>query len=118
MPEISGWMLAWATVPDTPIVAGAVLLGGGVLGAMFFGGLWWTIQRGAVSAVPGRWFLGSLVLRTAVVLAGFYVLGAGQPLRLGLCLLGFWLARVVVLRATRPASAALCPSAYREPPCA
>jgi F1F0 ATPase subunit 2 len=118
MPDINSWMQAWAATADTPIVAGAVLLGGGALGAVFFGGLWWTVQRGAVSAVPGRWFLGSLVLRTAVVLAGFYVLGAGQPLRLGLCLLGFWLARVIVLRVTRPATAALAPSTSREPPCA
>lgn len=78
------------------------LLAGAALGAIFFGGLWWTVQRGAASTIPARWFLGSLVLRTAIVLVGFYLVGAGQPVRLGLCLLGFVLARAVVLRITRP----------------
>ena len=82
------------------------MLAGAALGAVFFGGLWWTVQRGAASPAPARWFLGSLVVRTAIVLAGFYVVGAGQPVRLGLCLLGFVLARAIVLRATRPTPAA------------
>ena len=84
------------------VVGWAVALGvGAVLGAVFFGGLWWTVQRGAVSASPGRWFLGSFVLRSAIVLAGFYAVGADQPARLGLCLLGFLLARLAVVRLTR-----------------
>jgi F1F0 ATPase subunit 2 len=88
-------------------VGWAVALGvGAVLGAVFFGGLWWTVQRGAVSASPGRWFLGSFVLRSALVVAGFYAVGADQPLRLGLCLLGFLLARFAVLRLTRGAPCA------------
>lgn len=90
----------------------AALLAGGMLGGVFFGGLWWTVRRGALSPTPARWFLGSLVLRAAIVLAGFYAVGAGQPGRLGLCLLGFLLARAIVLRATRPTAAAM------EPPCA
>jgi len=90
----------------------AALLAGGVLGGAFFGGLWWTVRRGALSPTPARWFLGSLVLRTAIVLAGFYAVGAGQPVRLGLCLLGFLLARAIVLRATRATVA------VAGPPCA
>ncbi len=88
------------------------LLVGGLLGGVFFGGLWWTVQRAARSAAPARWFLGSLVVRTVVVLAGFYAVGGGQAARLGLCLLGFVLARAIVLRATRP------PAAVVGPPCA
>jgi len=105
---------------DAAVWSGA-LLAGAVLGAVFFGGLWWTVQQGAASAVPARWFLGSLVLRTAFVLAGFHVVGAGQPGRLGLCLLGFLLARAVVLRCTRPRPAAVAPPANgtkEAPPCA
>lgn len=112
------WAAAWAAAPESPVVAGAVMLAGAALGAVFFGGLWWTVQRGAASAAPGRWFLGSLVLRTAIVLAGFYVVGAGQPVRLGLCLLGFLLARAIVLRTTRPTPAAPAPPVSRAPPCA
>jgi F1F0 ATPase subunit 2 len=65
-----------------------------------------------VSPTPARWFIGSLVLRTTTVLAGFYAVGAGQPALMGLCLLGFLVARAVVLRATRPGTGT------REPPCA
>ena len=93
-------------------VWGVALLAGGLLGGVFFGGLWWTVQHAAVSATPARWFVGSLVVRTALVLVGFYAVGAGQPLRLGLCLLGFVLARAIVLRFTRPSAAAM------GPPCA
>lgn len=90
----------------------AALLAGALLGGVFFGGLWWTVQHAAVSATPARWFLGSLVARIAIVLAGFYAFGAGQPLRLALCLLGFVLARALVLRVTRPRAAGM------GPPCA
>ncbi len=83
------------------------LLAGTALGTVFFGGLWWTVRRGATSVRPARWFLVSMVLRTALVLAGFYAVGAGQPLRLALCLLGFVLARSLVLRLTRPATSTL-----------
>ena len=102
MPEYTGGPWVWL----------GALLAGGALGAAFFGGLWWTVRRGAASATPARWFVGSLVVRTAAVLAGFYAVGAGQPVRMGLCLLGFLLARAAVVRATRPISAAM------EPPCA
>ena len=87
----------------------AALLAGGLLGGVFFGGLWWTVRRGASSPTPARWFLGSLAVRTAIVLAGFHAVGAGQPLRLGLCLVGFLLARTIVLRVTRPTAAAIGP---------
>jgi F1F0 ATPase subunit 2 len=101
-----------------PLVWAAALLAGVTLGVIFFGGLWWTVRRCAYSLAPTRWFLGSLVLRTAIVLAGFYAVGAGQPLRLGLCLLGFLLARAIVLRATRPTLATQAPSTSGAPPCA
>jgi F1F0 ATPase subunit 2 len=98
--------------------AGA-LLAGGALGAVFFGGLWWTVQRGAASSTPTRWFIGSFLLRTATVLAGFYAVGAGQPARLLLCLLGFLLARAIVLRLTRAESDAVTAQRTpKAPPCA
>lgn len=98
------------------LVGLGALLAGAALGAAFFGGLWWTVRRGAASPTPARWFLGSLVVRTAIVLVGFYAVGAGQPAQMGLCLLGFLLARAVVLRASKPVAAAA--SASGVPPCA
>jgi len=96
----------------------AAMLAGAALGVIFFGGLWWTVQRGAISPSPARWFLGSFVLRTAIVLIGFYFIGAGQLVRLGLCLIGFLLARAIVLLATRPTPVALTQQPSRRPPCA
>jgi F1F0 ATPase subunit 2 len=77
---------------------------GGLLGAVFFGGLWWTV-RGATSVKrPGLWLLGSLVVRSGIALSGFYFVSGGHWQRLLLCLLGFIMARLVVTRLTRPSS--------------
>ncbi|KAF2406648.1 ATP synthase subunit I [Pseudomonas antarctica] len=100
------------------LVGMGALLAGGVLGAIFFGGLWWTVRRGASSPTPARWFLGSLLLRTAIVLLGFYAVGAAQPARLGLCMLGFLLARALVMRVTRLSAATKAPPLRGAPPCA
>lgn len=76
-------------------------LAGGALGAMFFGGLWWTVRRGAASPRPVRWFLGSLLARMSIAMAGFYVIGNGDWQRLLACLVGFIAARMVVTRCVR-----------------
>lgn len=75
---------------------------GGLLGAMFFGGLWWTVRKGFSSKQPALWFLGSLVLRMVLVLAGFYFVSGGHWERLLVCLLGFFIARFIVTRLTGP----------------
>ena len=77
------------------------LLAGLALGAIFFGGLWWTVRQGVRSNSPARWFFGSWLLRTGAVLAGFYFVGRGDWERLVTCLGGFIIARGVVLRMTR-----------------
>ena len=79
------------------------LVTGGLLGGMFFGGLWWTVQKGVSSKRPALWFLGSLLLRTSITLAGFYFIAQGHWERLLLCLFGFAIARPIVTRLTRPA---------------
>lgn len=66
---------------------------GGLMGAMFFGGLWWTVQKGLSSKRPAPLFLGSLLLRTVLALAGFYFVSNGDWQRLLLCLVGFTVAR-------------------------
>jgi F1F0 ATPase subunit 2 len=82
----------------TLIVAGAA---GAALGALFFGGLWWTVRRGVLSPQPALWFFGSMVVRMSVVLAGFLFFGRGHWERLVACLLGFIIARLIVMRLTR-----------------
>jgi F1F0 ATPase subunit 2 len=78
------------------------LITGISLGAIFFGGLWWTVQKGVSSKQPALWFLGSLLLRTWLVMAGFYFVGRGNWVRLPICLIGFIAARLMATRFTRP----------------
>ena len=80
----------------------SALVMGVLLGAMFLGGLWWTVRQGLSSKRVALWFLGSLLLRMGVALAGFYFVSGGHWERLLLCLLGFVMARLVVTRLTRP----------------
>lgn len=78
------------------------LLIGVLLGAVFFGGLWWTVQRAMSSERVALWIFGSLFLRTGIVLAGFYLACGDDWQRWLAAVLGFGLARVVVTRMTRP----------------
>ena len=81
----------------------ALSLGAGTaLGAVFFGGLWWTVQRGATSPCAALWFSGSLLLRMGLVLTGFYFVGGSHWERLLSCLLGFMVAGMGVSWLTRP----------------
>jgi F1F0 ATPase subunit 2 len=73
-----------------------------LLGVMFFGGLWWTVRKGFSSKQPGLWFFASLMLRMSIALAGFYFVSGGHWERLLVCLVGFFLARLIVTRLTRP----------------
>ena len=91
------------SVNDIPILLLAAA-GGVLLGGAFFGGLWWTVRRAVASPQPALWFFPSLMVRTALVVAGFYLVGGGHWQRLVACLVGFITARLVVTRmtATRP----------------
>lgn len=77
---------------------------GGLLGAVFFGGLWWTVRKGVSSKQPALWFLGSLLLRMSIAMLGFYLVGRGHWERVLLCLLGFVMARLAVSWVTRTAA--------------
>jgi F1F0 ATPase subunit 2 len=86
------------------------LVTGLLLGAIFFGGLWWTVRKGFWSKQPALWFFGSLLLRTTIALAGFYFIARGHWESLLVCLLAFVMARVVVTRLTRAAEKASYPA--------
>jgi len=74
---------------------------GGLLGAVFFGGLWWTVRKGVSSPRPAVWFFASMLLRMGIAVGGFYFVAGGQWERLLACLVGFILARLIVTRLTR-----------------
>lgn len=84
--------LVWAFVSGT------------LLGLMFFAGLWWTVRKAVSVKHPAFWVFTSLILRMTIALAGFYFVSGGHWGRLLVCLLGFFIARLIVTRMTRPPS--------------
>jgi F1F0 ATPase subunit 2 len=87
-------------VSDIGLVIGA-LAAGIALGALFFGGLWWTVRRGLTAANPALWFGVSGLVRMALTVSGlYYVSRAGWPSLLA-CLCGLLIARIAVTRLTR-----------------
>lgn len=85
---------------NDPLTLGLALIAGAALGAVFFGGLWWTVRKGVSSPRPALWFFGSMLVRMSIALAGFYFVGRGHWERLAACLLGFTIARFLVVRFT------------------
>ncbi len=90
----------------------AALFAGGALGLFYFVSLRWAVGRALSSQHAALCFVGSMVLRTSVVLAGFYAVGQSHWERWGLCMLGFFLAKLLVVRMTAPAS----PVEHRDAP--
>lgn len=77
------------------------LLEGALLGLFFFAGLWWTVRKIASTKNVALLFFCSMVLRTSMVLLGFYFLLGDNWQRLVAGLIGFVIARVIVTRLTR-----------------
>lgn len=100
-PSISGMATTGLSLTELGTLA-LFPLAGLVLGAFFFGGLWWTVRRAMTSPRPALLFFTSLLLRMVLTLLGFYLVAGGQWQRLLLCLFGFVLARPLVTRWTRP----------------
>jgi len=76
-------------------------MAGLLLGGIFFGGLWWTVRRGVVSKRPAILFMSSFMLRMSIAVSGFLLVGRGDWKRLMLCLVGFVMARLIVIWLTR-----------------
>ena len=72
-----------------------------LLGTVFFGGLWMTVRNAMTSKYPAVWFGVSVLVRTAIVLIGFYFVAQAHPERLIASLVGFVIARFVIIRLTR-----------------
>lgn len=85
------------------------MMAGLLLGTVFFGGLWWTVQKGISSGKTAVWLSGSLLLRMGIVLTGFYFTADGHWDRLLACLSGFLIMRTVVTRLVRSPEKKSCP---------
>jgi F1F0 ATPase subunit 2 len=90
---------------NSTLVLAIALLSGTLLGVIFFGGLWWTVRRGLLSPVAALWFSASSLIRIAAAAGGFYVVSHGEWQRLLACLLGFFVARIVVMQVSRKLAA-------------
>ena len=99
---------------NEPLSLASALAAGALLGAMFYGGLWWTVRRAVSSKRVALWFLGGALLRMGLALAGLYFVAGGDWQRLLLCLLGFVMARIAVTRLTRPPGENQAPRVLEE----
>jgi F1F0 ATPase subunit 2 len=77
------------------------LIAGLMLGAIFYGGLWWTVRRSVSLKTLGLWLIGSFALRAIIAVSGFYFVSQGDWRKLLGCLFGFAVARVAVTRLTK-----------------
>ncbi|ERM82257.1 hypothetical protein P872_18920 [Rhodonellum psychrophilum GCM71 = DSM 17998] len=77
-------------------------IGGWVLGIFFFGGLWWTVNKAIAAKKPGFWFIGSFLVRTSITVFGFYYLSQGSWQTVLFGILGFLIARHLILHSTKP----------------
>ena len=77
-------------------------IAGLALGALFFGGLWFTVKKTIAAKTPAIWAIGSFFLRVSIVMIGFYFVAQGSWQRILICLLGFIEARFIVTYLTKP----------------
>ena len=76
-----------------------IIMGVGVgilLGLFFYEGLKFTLRKGLKSKTPALWFLMSFLVRTGMVVAGFYFFSNGNWKLLLACLVGFTISRFAV----------------------
>jgi F1F0 ATPase subunit 2 len=80
-----------------------------LLGALFYGGLWWTVKRIPSARLPAPLIIGSFAVRTALVLAGLYLLlrDGTAWLRLVGALAGIVAVRLYMVFKVRPRAAAV-----------
>jgi F1F0 ATPase subunit 2 len=71
---------------------------GAALGAVHFTGLWMTVRRLPAAKHPLIFLYGGFLARTALLMTGFTLLTDGRGESLATALLGFLLAREVLVR--------------------
>lgn len=85
----------------------AASLAGAFLALLYLSALWGSLRMITVFVRPGPWIVASSAARLAALMGGFWLVSAGQPLRLAATLVGFVVTRTIVvgLVRTRPAPA-------------
>jgi F1F0 ATPase subunit 2 len=77
-------------------------LAGVVLGIIFYGGLWLTLQRLGQAKHMTALLATSLLVRSGLALGGFYLISAGRLDRLAICLATFWVTRLFFIKTLQP----------------
>lgn len=80
----------------------AAFAAGLLIGSFYFLSLWWTVRRLPKARFPAVLTLGSYLVRSAVSMAGFYLVMSGCWERLLVSLLGFILMRFLLVRRFQP----------------
>jgi F1F0 ATPase subunit 2 len=88
------------TFPE-PLTFGLALLAGLGIGAFFFGGLWWTVTKSISAQKPKFLLLFSFIVRIGISLPAIYFAAANNFARLIICLTGFFMARLIMVRVVR-----------------
>jgi len=101
-------------MPDA-LPAMLALVAGAGLGAIYFGGLWWTVCRAGSFRRPALSLLVSALVRMSVALGGFYLVAGDSWQRLLLCLLGFIVGRAAVSWLVRQAMRPAATKAFHAP---
>jgi F1F0 ATPase subunit 2 len=84
------------------VLSGVAGLG---LGTFFFYGLWLTVRKTLTTSSPAIWMLGSFVVRMGITVMGFCYAGNGNWQRFLASLLGFIVARYIIIYLARRAEA-------------
>jgi F1F0 ATPase subunit 2 len=77
-----------------------------VLGLVYFGGLWFTVQKISSSRLPALLTMASFLVRSAAVLLVFYFVMDGYIERLAALMIGFLVSRQILVARLRPKQAA------------
>ena len=76
-------------------------LGGVVLGFVFFGGLYWSVNKLPTVKHPGLLMVVSMLVRMAILLTGLYFLMAGEIKNLLAAVVGVMLVKFVMIARVR-----------------
>lgn len=73
-------------------------LGGLLVGLLHFAALWWTVRQITSARSPALLLGGSFLVRTTIAAGGIVLVAAGSPLRLAGAVVGFLVARTIMIR--------------------
>ncbi len=87
---------------NMPIMLIMQCVAGAIIGVLYFGGLWLTLNKLTETRRWGLWLGISFLLRTTIAAASFWFLGAGDWRRIVALATGFTIVRFLSVKQIRP----------------